>query len=83
MEEVTLESLARRVEALEQQLRAMRTPVKDWRSAAGMFTDNEVSRAVDEAGRACREKDREEARSGTAENTAADEPPDIPEIRYG
>jgi hypothetical protein len=62
MDEVTLESLARRVEALERAL-ALRPPrQKDWRSVIGMFEDNEFSRRVDAEGQAIREAEREEAR---------------------
>jgi hypothetical protein len=62
-EKITLESLAERVAALERALLTRPTePVKDWRSAIGMFRDSELSDAVDAAGAAIREQDREEAR---------------------
>jgi hypothetical protein len=61
--ELTLESLAKRVEELERKL-AERQPagVKDWRMVAGMFTGNEYSKLVDEEARKIREADREAAR---------------------
>lgn len=64
MDDVTLESLARRVEALERALGIRPgAPVKqDWRSVIGMFEDNEFSRQVDAEGQAIREAEREEAR---------------------
>ena len=51
MDDLTLESLARRVEALEAALAAEgpgRVPKKDWRKVVGMFHDSEFMRAVDE-----------------------------------
>jgi hypothetical protein len=62
MNELTLESLAKRVEELERRLENQ-SPKKDWRLAAGMFTSSEFSRAVDEEGRKIREADREGART--------------------
>jgi hypothetical protein len=62
MNEPTLESLAKRIEEIERRL-DNQSPKKDWRSAAGMFTSNELSRAVDEEGRKIREADREAARA--------------------
>ena len=66
MNEVTLESLARRVEALER-LVAQGTPrTKDWRRVVGMFGDSEFMRRVDAEGTAIREAEREEARRAEA-----------------
>ena len=64
MNELTLESLAKRVEALEKELLRHKSSrsAKDWRSVVGMFEDNEFSRRVDEEGRKIREAEREEAR---------------------
>ena len=50
MAELSLESLAKRVEALERAL-AAQTPnhsPKNWRKVVGMFHDSEFMRAVDE-----------------------------------
>lgn len=66
MAELTLESLAKRVEALEVALAAKepnRAP-KDWRKVVGMFRDSEFMREVDEECRRMRETEREAARRG-------------------
>jgi hypothetical protein len=64
MTEVTLESLARRVEALERAFdfnsRAVRS--KDWRRVVGMFGDSDFQKRVDAEGQALREAERAEAR---------------------
>jgi hypothetical protein len=68
MAELTLESLAKRVEALETALAAMgskRAP-KDWRKVIGMFGDSEFMREVDEECLRMREAEREAARRGEA-----------------
>lgn len=63
MSELTLQSLARRLEEVERRLNEWVVPgPKDWRLAAGMFTGREFSRIIDEEGRKIREADREEAR---------------------
>ena len=63
MQELTLESLARRLEEVERRLDEKEVgSAKDWRMAAGMFTGREFSKVVDEEGRKIREADREEAR---------------------
>jgi hypothetical protein len=63
MSELTLESLARRLEEVERRLNEKETGgAKDWRKAAGMFTGREFSKIVDEEGRKVREADREAAR---------------------
>lgn len=46
MPELTLEALAKRIEALEQKLAAQQTAPKDWRSVVGISEDNEFTRAV-------------------------------------
>lgn len=71
MAEVTLESLARRVEALEKALAEQRTQhasKKDWRSVVGMFDDDpEFMREVIAEGRAWREAERKAAREENAQ----------------
>ena len=62
MNELTLEALAKRVEALERALQTRPARSKDWRRVVGMFGDSEFSRQVDAEGRAIREAEREEAR---------------------
>jgi hypothetical protein len=63
MSELTLESLAGRLEDVERRLNEKQaSSVKDWRTAAGMFTGREFSNVVDEEGRKIREADRQEAR---------------------
>jgi hypothetical protein len=64
MNDLTLESLARRVEALERALVARdstRWP-KNWRKVVGMFRDSEFMRQVDEECQRMREAEREAAR---------------------
>lgn len=64
MSELTLESLAKRVEALENVLASQETkhPPKNWRKVVGMFQDSDFMRAVDEECLRLRELEREEAR---------------------
>jgi hypothetical protein len=68
MTEISLESLARRVEALERALdvnqRSNRS--KDWRRVVGMFGDSDFQKQVDAEGQAIREADRAEARRAEA-----------------
>src|SRR5437764_722367 len=55
MAEVTLENLAKRVEELERKINQRDdAPKKDWLLAAGMFTDSEFSRQIDEEARLIR-----------------------------
>ncbi len=64
MNELTLEALAKRVEALERLLNIQNietAPVKDWRSVVGMFSGSEFMKQVDAEGRKIREQDREDA----------------------
>ncbi len=66
MSKPTLESLAKRVEALEIALNAQK-PIgrgKDWRRVIGMFGDSEFMRAVDDECQRMREAEREAARQG-------------------
>jgi hypothetical protein len=69
MSELTLESLARRVEALEAAMAVNRSnrPPKDWRKVIGMFHDSEFMREVDEECQRMREAEREAARHGEAQ----------------
>jgi hypothetical protein len=64
MPELTLESLAKRVEALESALAVKETnrSPKDWRMGVGLFAGSEFMKQVDEEGRRIREADREAAR---------------------
>lgn len=50
MNDVNIESLAKRVEALEKAIATIRPGHlgKDWRSVVGMFRDSEFMRRVDE-----------------------------------
>jgi hypothetical protein len=63
MSELTLESLAKRVEALERAFaaRGWTHPRKDWRKVVGMFHDSDFMRRVDEEGRKIREAERAKA----------------------
>ena len=66
MNDLTLESLAKRVEALEKVI-ATSGPDrsrKDWRRVVGMFRDSEFMDKVDEECLRMREAEREAARSG-------------------
>ena len=64
MTEVTLDSLAKRVEAIEIALATgeLSRTSKDWRKAVGMFAGSEFMKQVDEEGRRIREAEREAAR---------------------
>ena len=63
MSELTLESLARRLEEIERRLNEKEaSSAKDSRTVAGMFTGREFSKIVDEEGRKIREADREAVR---------------------
>jgi hypothetical protein len=66
MSELTLESLAKRVEAMEIALAARDStrPRKDGRKVIGMFVDSEFMREVDEECLRIREVEREAARRG-------------------
>jgi hypothetical protein len=66
MADVTLESLARRVEALERAL-AVKPPLTDrsaWHGVVGMFAGSDFMRQVDEEGRKIREAERAQAEQG-------------------
>ena len=66
MSDLTLESLAKRVEALEKVIATKQPaePRKDWRRVVGMFRDSEFMRKVDEECMRAREAEREAARRG-------------------
>ena len=66
---LTLESLAKRVEALERAV-GIQPPSADnnrWLRVVGMFGDSEFMRQVDEEGRKIREAERAQARQELAE----------------
>jgi hypothetical protein len=69
MKEVTLESLARRVEAIERalDLKPLVTDKNAWHRAVGMFDGSEFMRQVDEEGRKIREAERAQAQQETME----------------
>lgn len=63
MNELTLESLARRVAALEAMAgQSAPAPAKDWRKVIGMFHDSDFMRQVDEECLRSREAERAQAR---------------------
>ena len=66
MSDLTLESLAKRVEALEKVIatKGHDQSRKDWRKVVGMFRDSEFMREVDEECLRAREAEREAARRG-------------------
>ena len=69
MNEVTLESLAKRVEALETALaKQSNGSGKDWRKVVGLFKDSEFMNAVDEECQRAREAEREAARAEETPN---------------
>ncbi len=63
MNELTLESLANRVEALEKAIatKGSEHAPKDWRKVVGMFRNSEFMREVDEECLRMREAERETA----------------------
>jgi len=66
MNDLTLEALAKRVEALERVIatKQLDQARKDWRKAVGMFRDSDFMREVDEECLRIRELEREAARRG-------------------
>lgn len=72
MAKLTLESLAKRVEALETALASSEPndSPKDWRKAVGMFAGSEFMKRVDEEGRRIRESEREAARHEAASDAS-------------
>jgi hypothetical protein len=68
MAQITLESLARRVAALEKGMAELSSQAipgrwKDWRKAVGKFLPSEISEEVDAAGRRIRESDRRKSKA--------------------
>lgn len=61
MAKPTLESLEKRITALEAALADLQSK-PDWRKAVGMFTGSEFMKRVDEEGRKIREAERKAAR---------------------
>lgn len=63
MTELTLEALARRIEALERSVRLQpQVPCRDdWQRVVGMFAGSQFMRQVDEEGRKLREAERVQA----------------------
>ena len=66
MSELTLESLAKRVEILEHSFATKGPSPSDWRRVVGMFGDSEFMRQVDEEGRKIREAERAAVRQEPA-----------------
>jgi hypothetical protein len=66
MNDLALESLAKRVAALEKEMATKRPDEsrKDWRKLVGMFRDSEFMRKVEEECLRSREAEREAARRG-------------------
>jgi hypothetical protein len=62
MNELTLESLAKRVEALERMLQPTDAKRLDWESVEGISGDRDWAHRIEEEGQAIREAEREEAR---------------------
>ena len=70
MPELTLEALAKRLEAVEKQLAEQQNPParkKDWRRTVGMFAGSEFIKELDAECEAIREADRKAGREGNAE----------------
>jgi len=68
MADLTLESLAARIEALEKKLAEQKPGKKDWLKTVGMFDDDpDFKREVIDVGQAIREAEREAARRGEPE----------------
>jgi hypothetical protein len=67
MSEAALESLVKRVEALEQKFAEREAPAKDWRRSAGMFEGSDFMKQVDAEVAAMREAERRAAREGREE----------------
>lgn len=67
MTELTLEALAKRVEALERKLTEQADAKKDWRSVVGISEDDEFTRLMRAEVEAIGEAERKAAREGTAE----------------
>ncbi len=67
MSELTLESLARRIDEVERRLNERQPPVvapKDWRNVVGISEDNEFTRCMLAEIEAAHEADRQQALTG-------------------
>ncbi len=64
MADLTLESLAKRIEALEHALAVWPARPKDWRRVVGMFGDSEFMREVDDECLRMRQAERDSVRDG-------------------
>ncbi|WP_439624956.1 hypothetical protein [Gemmata sp.] len=67
MSEATIESLEKRIEALEQKFAERDAPKKDWRRSVGMFDGSEVMKQIDDEVAAMREAERRAVREGRSE----------------
>jgi hypothetical protein len=68
MAEITLEALAKRIEALENKMKQQEIRKRDWRSVVGMFDDDpEFMQKVLSEAEAIRETERKAAREGKTE----------------
>jgi hypothetical protein len=67
MSDATLESLVKRIEAIEQKLAEREAPKKDWRRSIGMFEGSEFMKQMDAEVAATREAERQVAREGRPE----------------
>ncbi|HXD87089.1 MAG TPA: hypothetical protein VN641_11380 [Urbifossiella sp.] len=67
MAELTLESLAKRLETLEQKFEERDAFRKDWQKSVGMFDGSEFMKLVDDEVAAMREAERQAAREGRSE----------------
>jgi hypothetical protein len=69
MPDLTLESLAKRVEALEKQAEQNTKSArkKDWRRVVGMFDGSDFMKQLDDEVAAAREAERKAAREGESE----------------
>ena len=67
MPELTLESLAERIVAIERKLAEKPAPNKDWRSVVGILAGSESAKQMLAETTAMREAEREAAREGRAE----------------
>jgi hypothetical protein len=66
--ELTLESLAQRVQELERKLAQWTAPpARNWRSVVGLFDDSDFMKQVIAEGQAIREAERQAAREGRFE----------------
>jgi hypothetical protein len=67
MAELTLESLAKRLEEVESELVRLKQPEKDWKRSFGMFRGSEFMKQVDAEIEAIREAELAAVREGREE----------------